>query len=182
MLSSSRRFYAFALIGAVGLFASSCATAESATDASSASTIIEVGDYTEDEFLLDTYAEVWKFDETGEFRIDAAQQLCALMERKNWDSSNPESSVSAYNYINMSHTLEKIFEDLPEMPQVEALEKSRYLAKYAARTYCPDFYRDEIPDLEEVLTKNQENDEKAARVEEFHMQQLELNGVLPPNK
>lgn len=133
-----------------------------AGDENSASSRV-VSNYSEEDYLLDTDVKVWSFDATGEERVSNGQQLCVDLARNGWVSSDPEAVTLAFSSMSLSYTVATILTDAPDLPEVEGLEKSRYLVKYATKAYCPELHRDEVPDLEDVLARNQQVDESVAK-------------------
>jgi len=174
-------------IGTLGLLISACSGSETDTSAGASTSVvaaeqdtsaevstsvvaaeqnIEIGDYSEEEYLQDTRVDVWDFDKTGEIRIDGGQSVCETLEKNGWVSSDPEAVTLMFAEMSMRHLTGQIIadEDWGDLPQVDGLEKSRYLVKYATKAYCPELYRDEIPSLEDVLARAQESDESVSRM------------------
>lgn len=159
-------------IGTLGLLISACSDSETDTSAGASTSVvaaeqnIEIGDYSEEEYLQDTRVDVWDFDKTGEIRIDSGQSVCKTLEKNGWVSSDPEAVTLMFASMKARHNTGQIIadEDWGDLPQVDGLEKSRYLVKYATKAYCPELYRDEIPSLEDVLAQAQESDESVSRL------------------
>lgn len=122
----------------------------------------KVENYSEAAYLKDTDVSVWSFDKTGEARLETGQSICRSLAKNEWDSSDPKSVTLAFANMQLRHTAATILTDEPDIPEVEGLEKSRYLVKYATRAFCPELHRDEVPSLEDVLAHKQESDERAS--------------------
>ena len=153
------------VLGAVSIIAVSFAavSVNSESDRGGAATNeTKVENYSEADYLKDTDVSVWRFDKTGEARLETGQSICRSLTKNGWESSDPESATLAFALMQLRHGVATILTDEPDVPEVEGLEKSRYLVKYATRAFCPELHRDEVPSLEDVLAHKQEQDERVS--------------------
>lgn len=153
------------VLGAVSIIAVSFAavSVNSESDRGGADTNeTKVENYSEADYLRDTDVSVWSFDKTGEARLETGQSICRSLTKNGEVSSDPETTTYAFALMKWRHVLATVVTDEPDIPEVEGLDKSRYLVKYATRAFCPELHRDEVPSLEDVLAHKQERDERVS--------------------